>query len=363
MKKIIIALCVAVGLFAIGYNAYQSEKQATTGKRKVYAVFPMSGPFATYGKDLQKIMNIYIAQKDFDFEIKYIDSAGNPTTAVTALQQATVNDKHPIVISAFSYISTVLAPVVHDKNGFLFGMFTVSISSDTNSYQRISGTAKDTIKPMIEYMKNNPQKNGVICIQDEYSLSELKAIKEEGVKIDTEMFLDFNVLDVRNSVAKFLSNKPERVIVLGQPCAPYMNIFRQLKQQEFKGEVFADSGMSNPPIIKALGDNAEGVYTSTMTIESDMPLPDKVKTMGELLKKENVPVYISVSEAVDILDVIQYTLENNLPFTQETYAKMGKWDGLAGTTYFPGNGQATVDFYILTRRQNHKFLPVIEKEE
>ena len=363
IKKIIIILCVAVGLFAVGYNAYQSEKQATTGKRKVYAVLPMSGPFATYGKDLQKIMNIYMAQKEFDFEIKYIDSEGNPTKAVTGLQQATVNDKHPLVISAFSYISTVLAPVVQDKNGFLFGVITVSINSDTNSWQRISGTEKDTITQMIDYMKQTQKKTNIVCLQDEYALKELKAIKEAGIVINKEMFLDMNILDVRNSIVKLLSDKPERIIVLGQPTPGYINIIRELKSQEFKGEVFTDSALANPPIIKALGDNAEGVYTSTMTIESDMPLPDKVKMMGELLKKENVPVYISVSEAVDTLDMIQYTLENNLPFTQETYAKMGKWDGLAGTTYFPGNGQANVDFYILTRRQNHKFLPVMEKEK
>ena len=363
MKKIIIALCVVLAVFAVGYNAYQSEKQATTGKKKVYAVLPLSGPFASYGKDLQKIMDIYMAQRQFDFEMKYVDSEGNPSKAVTSLQQATVNDKNPIVISAFSYISTVLAPVVHDKNGFLFGVISVSIASDTNSWQRISGSAKDTIKPMINYIKQNPKKTDVICIQDEYSLSELKAIKEEGVAINKELFLDMNILDVRNSVLKLLSDHPERVVVLGQPCAAYMNIIRELKAQEYKGEVFTDSGLSNPPIIKALGDNAEGIYTSTMTIEADIPLPEKIQKMSEQLAQKGVPIYICVSEAVDTLDLIQYTLENKLPLSQETYAKMKKWDGLAGTTYFPGNGAANVDFYILTQRKDHKFLPVQDEKD
>ena len=51
IKKILVGLFVALCLFAVGYNAYQSEKQATTGKHKVYAMLPLSGLYTKFGKE------------------------------------------------------------------------------------------------------------------------------------------------------------------------------------------------------------------------------------------------------------------------------------------------------------------------
>ncbi|MBE6446547.1 MAG: amino acid ABC transporter substrate-binding protein [Alphaproteobacteria bacterium] len=364
-KKVIgwaVAALVVIGV--VGTNMYNQQQNSDNSKRIVYAVLPLSGQFASYGKDVQKTMDVYMAQKDFAFQIKYIDSEGNPSKAITALQQATLNDNNPLVISAFSYISTPLAPVVHNKNGFLFGVITASISSDTNSYQRISGNAADVVKPISDYIAKHPKKTNLIYIQDELSIKELNAIKE-SIKnseqtINREMVLDMNTLDVRNSVVKLLSDKPERIILLGQPTPGYLNILRELKAQAYQGEVFTDSALSNPPTIKALGDNMEDIYSPTMTIEADIPQPEKVEKMRIELAKVDLPVYISVSEAIDTLDLIQYTLENNLPFSQETYTNLKKWNGLSGNIHFPGKGETFVDFYILTQRRNGKFIPVTE---
>ena len=65
------------------------------------------------------------------------------------------------------------------------------------------------------------------------------------------------------------------------------------------------------------------------------------------------------AEVWDTLDLIQYTLEHNLPFTQETYTKMGKWKGVAGDVIFPGNGDSLYPF-IMVQYKNGQFVPVEE---
>ena len=63
------------------------------------------------------------------------------------------------------------------------------------------------------------------------------------------------------------------------------------------------------------------------------------------------------ASACHTLDLIQYTLEHNLPFTQETYTKMGKWKGVAGDVIFPGNGDSLYPF-IMVQYKNGQFVPV-----
>ena len=63
----------------IGTNMYQQRQEKADGKRTVYAVLPLSGQFASYGKDVQKTMNMYVAENKPSFKIKYIDSEANPS--------------------------------------------------------------------------------------------------------------------------------------------------------------------------------------------------------------------------------------------------------------------------------------------
>ena len=58
------------------------------------------------------------------------------------------------------------------------------------------------------------------------------------------------------------------------------------------------------------------------------------------------------------MDLIKYTFDNNLPFIQETYTKMGKWDGVSGTVKL-NNGDSFYS-YIVAKIKDGKFTPVEE---
>jgi len=59
----------------------------------------------------------------------------------------------------------------------------------------------------------------------------------------------------------------------------------------------------------------------------------------------------------DTLNLIKYTMENNLSLNQETYTKMGKWKGVAGDVIFPGNGDSLYPF-VLVQYKNGEFIPI-----
>jgi len=358
-----IAALVVAGI--IGTNMYQQQQDRADGKRTVYAVLPLSGQFASYGKDVQKTMDMYVAENKPSFKIKYIDSEANPTKAVTALQQATLNDDEPIVISAFAFISSALAPVVEQKKGFLFAISTVTISTNSHSYQRMSRSAEDIMKVIAPYLSDNYKKVSIVYTQDDYGLKEFNFLKNEFAKTGVEVLSDIPLImtqtDVRNEVVKLKSVPSDAVIVLGMTTQGYINMIRELKLQEYQGQVIADSGLTNPPVIKGVGPLSEGVILSAMTAEVDMEQPPKVQELKEKIAKNDIPMYFIVLEAVDTLDLIQYILDNKLPFSQETFTKLKEWDGVGGKMTFTGNGNASAISYIMARIKDGKIIPVEKK--
>ena len=120
--KSVIGLSVAalVAIFIVYTNMQEQKALQNSGKRNVYAVLPLSGPMGQSGKEAQQVMNHYYQKGDYPFNLIYIDSETNPTKAITALQQKTVNDENPIVIAALTGITEAVAPYIRQKNGFLF---------------------------------------------------------------------------------------------------------------------------------------------------------------------------------------------------------------------------------------------------
>ena len=73
------------------------------------------------------------------------------------------------------------------------------------------------------------------------------------------------------------------------------------------------------------------------------------------------PFYIPI-EIWDTLDIIDWTMKNNKPFTQETYAQLKHWKGLAGDIEFMDDGNVIYEFYLATFKDG-KVVPFKEREE
>ena len=359
MKKIIIVLCIALVVFAVGYNAYQSEKRANTGKKNVFALLPLTGPMAQTGKEAQAVMDYYYRKGNYSFNLLYIDSETNPTKAITALQQKAVNDDAPIVIAAMSGVVSAVAPYVQQKNGFLYGI--TAFNKGIPAFQRLHGDIAGMLEPVISYIKDHYKNIAIVYIEDEYGRLErnyvMKRMKELSVSV-YEISIGLHTLDVRNEVLKLKAHQPEAVMILGVPTQGYINVMRELKTQEYAGQILMDAGLVAPQIRKQLTNDIIG---SCLYLEADTAKNKAQQQFQADLDSMNLSIFCTTIEAVDVLNLIQYTLANNLPFEQKTYENMKQWEGISGTVTFSDKGDSSYQ-YLLVQHKDGKFVPVEESE-
>ena len=361
-KKIIgwvLAAAVVVGVVA--FNMHQQQVLQNTGKRNVYVVLPLTGVQAQHGKDVKKIMEIYHKEKNHDFNLIYIDSESSPSKAISAIEQATLNEKNPIVISAVTAISTALAPIVERKNGFLFAIATVSMDTKAKSFLKFSGSVKDIMTPLIDYLNKNVKTVSIAYIDDEYGLQELRLLQKKlsNVEIKKEVPIPAQTMDIRIETLSLMSSNPEAILILGIPTAGYMNLIKELKIQGYKGKISPDTSLSLTHILKRVGEDSEGLVIPVMDLMLEKKQSDNVVLLKKKLQENNLVLYHTLILSLDVLDLIQYTLKNNLPFSQDTYAEMGKWQGFSGEIPMYPHGDVEIP-YQLGIIKNGKFYPVTE---
>ncbi|MFQ6704158.1 MAG: ABC transporter substrate-binding protein, partial [Alphaproteobacteria bacterium] len=235
-KKVIgwaVAALIVIGV--VGTNMYNQQKQANSSKKNVYAVLPLTGAFAEFGKNIQKDIEVFMRDNNYSFNIKYIDSEAKPDKAITAIQQATLYDDNPVVLSAFSTVAVALAPFIEQKKGFLFGISTIT-HTNTKNFLQMGPDATVYVAPVVNHLKKGNYKNvALFFIQDEYGLKQrnflMEQLKGTPAEIKTEIAMSLSNADVRTEVYKIMSTNPDAILVQGLPSPGYLNIIRELKAQ------------------------------------------------------------------------------------------------------------------------------------
>ena len=355
-KKIIGWGIVVLGLgFIICFNI----KDQNSDKKNVYAVLPLSGPMAQTGKEAQQVMEYYYKKGGYPFNLIFIDSETNPTKAITALQQKTINEESPIVIAALVGITAAVAPYVHQKSGFLFSI--TASNKNLPNFLRLHSDVDGTLEPTVSYLKKY-RKVALAYVEDDFGRLErnyvVKQLKESDIPVD-EISISLKTLDVRTEVLKLKSFNPDAVIIMGVPTQGYINLIHELTAQGFEGQIFLDPAISNPHIRKQL---PNGIMSSCLLLELENPQNEKQQEFINNVKALGFNVYFMLIEAVDAMNLIKYTIENNLPFSQETYEKMKNWEGISGNIEFLPNGETAYQ-YVLIRYQDGKFIPVESEEK
>ncbi|MBP5535063.1 MAG: ABC transporter substrate-binding protein [Alphaproteobacteria bacterium] len=357
MKKFLIGLFVILCLFAAGYNAYRSKQQNTSDKKNVYAVLPISGPFTEYVKVVKETIKLW--QEDHPnapFQITYLDSESNPGKTVSMIHQMASDETHPLFITSMSLINSAILPVVERLDGFNFAITMTSIKPEfkNSHFQKMSHSGEDELVPILNYSKKFKQ-IALFYTNEEFGLYSEKFITKNLENTDSKVVsvipIELFSLNNRIEVLKGLSEKPDAVLVLGLPTMGVLNIIRELHAQEYTGTIIVSSSFVHDYIVKTMENDMEGIIA---------PFIDLNQLDSEFKKKlteHNININFSTAELYDVLNIIDYTFKNNLPFNQETYTKMGKWSGVAGDVTFPGNGDSLYPF-ILVQYKNGQFIPV-----
>ena len=365
MKKIITALCVALCLFAVGYNAYQSEKSDASGKKKVYAILPLTGVYAQAGKEQKKSLETYVkTASDLPFEVEFLDNESNPTRSLSIAQMVSRKDKSPLFVCSIGALCRPILPQLKQMNGFMIlSPSTQAEKTDVKEFQRISINHEQMNAPHINYLQKG--QNVVIIHSNEeagYRGASLVAakLKEKGVNVIGKLDFAPSELDMRILALKAIKDKPDAIMIISAPNIGFINLIKVLKtEQNYTGDILCDPTMQTPSVMATFGDEKNGILVPvlpTVRILSEYPKVAQAITDAGLTLS-NYPIMMW-----DVMDIIRYFIDNKMEFTQDAFVKMGKWHGISTDVVFSPNGNSYYE-YILARIKDGEFVPVNERKE
>ena len=364
MKKILIGLFVIVCVVAVGYNAYRSEQQAATGKKKIYALLPVTGNLSFQGKEEKKAMELWMQNHpDAPFELEIFDNESDATKSLTLAQRIAMSDKQPLFICPTGGMGHPIIPQLKSMNGFM--ILSPSTQEEDGTYkefQRISWGASDMNKPLFDYVKKG--QNVIIMHSNELAGhtgadKAQEAFEKNGANIIERLAFDTKELDMRIIVLKAISYKPDVIFITSPPTIGFINVIKELKTQEYPGVVLSDPALSMPPIISQLGSNADGFYTTVIPTER---IYEEYPQVAKAITEGGMELYWFSINIWDIMDVLNYFVTNNIPFNQNEFMKMKKWHGISSDIVFTENGNSVYTSITLSVVKDGKFVP-LEKEE
>ena len=359
IKKILIALFVIICIFAVGYNAYRSEQHADNGKKKVYAILPLTGTMASVGKEVKKTVEVYTQNHpNMPMEVQFYDNQSDPNQTINIAKQISFSDTQPLFMCGVSGLCRPLLPVLPSINGFLIlSPSPRAETEDFQNFQRISFSHLDMNLPFIEYVKPG-QKVIIIHSNDETGHSGSRLISDnlqaKGIDIIEKIAFEHKELDNRLIVMKAMSYNPDVIIVTAGPSMGFVKIIKTLKEQEYPGMIFADPSLRTPSLISLFSeDESQGIYVPVMSTDR---IYKEYPQVAQALTENGLELYNFPINVWDTLNILNYFVANNIPFNQSEFIKMGKWHGISGDIVFTENGNSSYPF-ILSVIKDGKFVP------
>ncbi len=190
---------------------------------RVAVIAPMTGPAAVYGEWIKNGIEKAVADGAKEVAFDFLDSAGDPKTAVTLAQKAISNER----TVAFWTVSSADTMAIRDlatQEGVT--LITSSATSPDitdgrkNVYRTIVNSAQET-EVLVTYAVKSfkPSKVSILHINDAGGKASLDQFKlflgKHNVSVVFEDSFEKNPGDIRVLVSKALVSRPDLVVVTG----------------------------------------------------------------------------------------------------------------------------------------------------
>lgn len=344
-KKIVSLLLLCLVSLAVVWIIMSNSQAQKSDKRKVYVLLPLTGAISEEGKSIKKALDVYLeTEKNLPFDVVYVDSESSPAKAISSLSQVISNDPNPTVVSFALFISNSIAPVVEKRNGFTLSMGTIESDAleKLNRVQRISHGALDSTVPVAEYAASRYKKIAIIYSNEDYGFHGKEVFKKTVLRIKGIAAQEFSYatdsINVRETVAKVIASSPDSIFVVGLPSMAYINIFRELRKQNFKGDILVDMAFTSPFVYKTLGRDADNIITPCFDSELVSPQSPNGRDFKQFCAKHNIPANFLTVQTFDTMNIIKYAFENNITLGRNWFISLKNWNGVAGNLEFLDKG-------------------------
>lgn len=367
---IVVVVLVTITLFIIK-NDNQHEDFI-----KIGAILPLSGDAATYGKALQKGMELVVieinsggAVLDKPIAIVYEDSGADPKTAVSAINKLINADKVPLIIGdMFSSTTLAIAPIAQKNR--------VVLISPTASAQAVPavGDYIFTIYPSDAYdgefigehlvqLWPEVQRVAVVFVQAEAMITCKEAFKlaaRQHVQIVIEEVIPPESRDLSLLIPNLIKSKPDAVFVAAHMPETTL-LIRQARERGMQSRFIGISTCYDPQIFELGGNVIDELVFSAPYFDTENQ-SSKVTTFVtdfEKMYNEKPNVWAAYgSDVVKIASAAFSKASSGMPL-RDAVAETHDFDGLTGNTTFKPDRTVWKELRLMKVDVNSKsFKPV-----
>lgn len=350
MRKIgILALCVAAGI-ALAAPSYAEDYN-------IGALFPLSGPNATYGDIFMSGANLAADHINADkmlsgkLTIQYEDSQGKPQPAVVGMTKLVNIAKVPYVLSAFTGVSKAIAPLA--TRGQVVAVNGGGVGPDLADlgeyFWNVIPLANLEVRAVVPYLVKDKglKKITLVYVDDPLGQAILKELQTELPKAGGELVDSFSVPTTSQQfsgvAAKIRASNPDAIFVASYG-AQQVQIVKQLRDNGVDAQFVSYSGYSTPDSL-ALPESEGLIYTTqAVDFEADDAVTKRfVKDYKEKYGRDPTAYNVNYYNAVLLFGILAHALEEqDKDVTGANLLEQRKatesFDLVGGTVSFQENG-------------------------
>jgi branched-chain amino acid transport system substrate-binding protein len=320
---------------------------------KIGLILPMTGPFASTGKQIEAAVKLYVAQNGSkvagrDVQVILKDDQGSPDATRRIAQELVVNDKVD-VLAGFGVTPAALAaaPIATQAKipAVIMAAATSSIIGASPYFVRTSYTLYPSASTMAEWVHKNKIDKVVTMVSDYGPGIDAERVFKESVIANGGSVLEEIRVPVRNpDFAPFLQRvrdrKPEAVFVF-IPSGPAVALMKQFTERGLGTagiKLIGDGGVTDDDLLDSMGDAALGIVTSFHYSAAHPSAANRKFVDAFTAANKFRPNFMAVG-GYDGMRVIYKALEQN----------KGKGGGdalvaaMRGQTFESPRGQVTID--------------------
>jgi branched-chain amino acid transport system substrate-binding protein len=263
----------AAALLAVGFATGAQAQEAV----RIGLILPMTGPFASTGRQIEAATRLYIAQHGATVAGKRIelvvrDDTGTPDVTRRIAQEMLVNDKVSVLAGfGLTPLAFATAPLATQAKVPMIVMAaaTAAITEQSPFIVRASFTLPQATQPMADWATHNGLKRVASLVTD-YApgIDAEKAFKDRFARDGREVVADVRVPLRNPDFAPFLQRvadlKPDALFVFvpSGVGAQFMKQFQERGLDKSGVKLIGTGDLTDDDILNEMGDVALGVVTT-----------------------------------------------------------------------------------------------------
>ncbi len=320
-KRNFLTALSAAALLAVGATAAHAAQPL-----KIGMVLPMSGPFASYGKQIESGARLYLAQNGGTFSGRKVeliikdDTGVAPEISKRAAQELVVKDKVNILAGfGLTPSAFAVAPIATEAKTPMIVMnaATSAITTKSEYILRVSHTLPQVTAPIASWAAKNQIKKVFTLVADygpglDAAAQFKKTFTAAGGEVVGEVRTPVKSPDFAPFLQKIKDAAPEAVFLFvppGEQTVAFIKGFAERDLAKAGIRIIATGDLSNEDILDSLGESAVGVVNSMQYAQSHNSPENQAFTAAFARANPGMrPGYMAVA-GFDGLQLIAKTLE------------------------------------------------------